>query len=54
MHFISTFIEKAGDSSKTIVGYGLNDCTSRLVEVEKKEIVRMLYPDPFDMVFEPF
>ena len=54
IEYISTFIEKAGDSSKTVVGYGLNDCTSRLVEVEKKEIVRMLYPDPFDMVFEPF
>ena len=52
MHFVSSFIEKASDSSKTIIGYGLNDCTGRLVEVEKKEIVRLLYPDPMDMLFE--
>ena len=52
MHFVSSFIEKASDSSKTIIGYGLNDCTGRMVEVEKKEIVRLLYPDPMDMLFE--
>jgi hypothetical protein len=52
MHFVSSFIEKADDSSKTVIGYGLNDCTGRLVEVEKQEVVRMLYPDPMDMIFE--
>lgn len=52
MHFVSSFIEKAGDSSKTVVGYGLNDCTGRLIEVDKREIVRQLYPEPMDMVFE--
>ena len=52
MSFISTFIEKVGDSSKTVIGYGLNDCTGRLVEVEKGEIVRLLFPDPMDLIFE--
>ncbi|KAL7533111.1 hypothetical protein ACHAXR_005048 [Thalassiosira sp. AJA248-18] len=52
MHFVSSFIEKVADSSKTVIGYGLNDCTGRLVEVEKREIVRLLYPDPMDMIFE--
>jgi len=52
MHYISTFIEKAGDPTSTVIGYGLNDCTPRLVEVEKKEISRLLYPDPMDMVLE--
>ena len=52
MHFVSSFIEKADDSSKTVIGYGLNDCTGRLVEVEKKEIVRLLYSDPMEMIFE--
>jgi hypothetical protein len=52
MHFVSSFIEKADDSSKTVIGYGLNDCTGRLVEVDKEDIVRLLYPDPMDMVFE--
>ena len=51
MSFVSSFIEKAGDSSRAVIGYGLNDCTGRLVEVEKREIVRLLFPDP-DMIFE--
>jgi len=52
IHFISSFIEKVGDSSQTVVGYGINDCTSRLVEVSKKEIARMLFSDPWDMKIE--
>ncbi|KAL7549896.1 hypothetical protein ACHAWF_013155 [Thalassiosira exigua] len=52
MHFVSTFVEKAGAPDKTVVGYGLNDCTPRLVEVDKAEIVRLLFPDPMDMIFE--
>lgn len=28
----------------------MNDCTARLVEVEKKEIARLLFPDPMEMV----
>ena len=52
MHFVNSFIEKADDSSKTVIGYGLNDCTGRLVEVDKEDIVRLLYPEPMDMVFE--
>ena len=65
--FISSFIEKkkkkeemsdddttlsSSKSSSTIIGYGLNDCTGRLVEVKKSEIMRLLYPDPMDMLFE--
>jgi len=52
MSFVSSFTPKVDDSSRTIIGYGLNDCTGRLVEVEKREIVRLLYPDPMDMIFE--
>ncbi|EED89519.1 predicted protein [Thalassiosira pseudonana CCMP1335] len=52
MHFVSSFTEKAGDSSSSVIGYGLNDCTPRIVEVEKQEIVRLLFPDPMDMLFE--
>lgn len=52
MSFISSFIEKADDSSKTAIGYGLNDCTGRLVEVDKKDIVKLLYPEPMEMMFE--
>ncbi len=52
MSFINSFIEKADDSSKTVIGYGLNDCTGRLVEVDKKDIVMLLYPEPLEMLFE--
>lgn len=50
IHYISTIIEKADDPSKTVIGYGLNDCTASLVEVTKTEIARVLFPDPFDLV----
>ncbi|KAL9185668.1 hypothetical protein ACHAXT_003445 [Thalassiosira profunda] len=50
IHYIETIIEKADDPSSVVIGYGLNDCTARIVEVEKKEIARLLFPDPLDMV----
>mmetsp|Transcript_26614 Transcript_26614/g.48219 ORF Transcript_26614/g.48219 Transcript_26614/m.48219 type:complete len:473 (-) Transcript_26614:416-1834(-) len=50
IHYVSTIIEKLGDSSTAVIGYGMNDCTARLVEVSKKEIARLLFPDPWDMV----
>eukprot|EP00584_Thalassiosira_punctigera_P021091 CAMPEP_0172549560 /NCGR_PEP_ID=MMETSP1067-20121228/18592_1 /TAXON_ID=265564 ORGANISM="Thalassiosira punctigera, Strain Tpunct2005C2" /NCGR_SAMPLE_ID=MMETSP1067 /ASSEMBLY_ACC=CAM_ASM_000444 /LENGTH=841 /DNA_ID=CAMNT_0013336953 /DNA_START=508 /DNA_END=3033 /DNA_ORIENTATION=- len=52
IHFISSFIEKVRDSSQTVIGYGINDCTPRLVEVSKKEIARLLFSDPWDMKIE--
>lgn len=50
IHYVSTIIEKLGDPSRAVIGYGMNDCTARLVEVSKKEIARMLFPDPWEMV----
>jgi hypothetical protein len=41
--FVSGITEKAGDSSKIILGYGINDCISRFVEVDKSELVRLLF-----------
>jgi len=52
IHFVSSFIEKVDDSSSTVIGYGLNDCTPRIVEVEKKELARLLFSDPFEMKIE--
>jgi hypothetical protein len=49
IHFSSTLVEKVGDPSKAVIGYGLNDCTSRLVEVSKQEIASLLFPDPLKM-----
>jgi hypothetical protein len=37
--------EKAGDDSKIILGYGINDCVPRFVEIDKSEIARLLF-DP--------
>jgi hypothetical protein len=41
--FVSGITEKAGDPSKVIIGYGINDCISRFVEVDKSELVRLLF-----------
>ena len=42
IHFASGFSEVVGNSSRAIIGYGVNDCHPRMFEVEKDEIVRML------------
>jgi len=42
IHFPSGFSEVVGNSSRAIIGYGVNDCHPRMFVVEKEEIVRML------------
>ena len=44
IHFVSGISEKAGDPSKVIVSYGINDCFSRLIELEKASIVKAMFP----------
>ena len=44
IHFVSGMTLKAGDPSKAIVAYGVNDCFSRLIEIETESIVRALFP----------
>ena len=44
IHFVSGIVEKASDPSRVIVAYGVNDCFSRLVEVDKASILRSLFP----------
>jgi hypothetical protein len=51
MAFVSSFTQKANDAESVVIGYGLNDCTGRLVEVTKEEVVRLLFP-PLDMVVD--
>jgi hypothetical protein len=41
--FISSMTEKAEDDSKVIVGYGINDCVPRFVEIDKSEIAHLLF-----------
>lgn len=50
IHYISTLVDKVDDPTAAVVGYGLNDCTSRLVEVAKEDIAALLFPDPWEMV----
>jgi hypothetical protein len=46
IHFISGITEKVGDDSKVILAYGVSDCLSRFVEVDKAAIAKMLwYPE---------
>jgi hypothetical protein len=44
--FAPTMIEAADDPSKFILTYGLNDCTARIVEIDKSEITRILFELP--------
>mmetsp|Transcript_7088 Transcript_7088/g.16422 ORF Transcript_7088/g.16422 Transcript_7088/m.16422 type:complete len:836 (-) Transcript_7088:61-2568(-) len=52
IHFVSSFVEKVGDPSTTVIGYGINDCTPRIIEVTKKEVARMIFSDPWEMKIE--
>mmetsp|Transcript_34072 Transcript_34072/g.69537 ORF Transcript_34072/g.69537 Transcript_34072/m.69537 type:complete len:861 (-) Transcript_34072:776-3358(-) len=49
IHFVSTLVEKVDEDNTIVIGFGLNDCTSRLVEVSKQEIAKLLFPDPLEM-----
>jgi len=44
--FVSGMTEKVDDPTRVILSYGINDCTGRIVEIDKSEIVRLLF-DPF-------
>lgn len=44
--FVSGFVE-AADPNQVIISYGINDCTSQFVVVNKRDIVRLLF-HPFD------
>jgi hypothetical protein len=43
VHFASGMTEKVDDPSKVIVSFGINDCASRLVEIEERELDRHLF-----------
>ena len=44
IHFVTGISDKADDSSKFILAYGVNDCLSRFVEINKQDVVTMLWP----------
>ena len=48
IQFISGMVDKVGDPSRVIFSYGVNDGMSRIVEVEKAYIAKMLFT-PEDM-----
>jgi hypothetical protein len=43
INYVSGMTLKADDPSTAIIAYGINDCTSRMVEVNVSEIKRMLF-----------
>ena len=43
--FLSGITDKAGDPTRAIISYGMNDCTSRFAEVSKADISNMIF-DP--------
>jgi hypothetical protein len=44
IHFVSGMVEKANDPSRIIIAYGIQDCAPRFIEVEKVQILQMLFP----------
>jgi hypothetical protein len=43
IHFVMGIVDKFGDDSKVIISYGVSDCLSRFAEVDKADIVKMLW-----------
>jgi hypothetical protein len=46
IHFISGMTQKVNDPNKVILAYGVQDCTTWFVEVNKAELVTMLFHGP--------
>jgi len=46
IHFITGMTEKVGDASKIIVAYGVADCTSWFVEIDKLNVIHLLFDGP--------
>jgi hypothetical protein len=44
VHFVSGMSEDAKDQSEVIIAYEVNDCTPRVVKLEKSEIEHILFP----------
>ena len=44
IHFVTGIVDKAGDDSRVLISYGINDCVPmpRVVEVSKANIARLL------------
>jgi hypothetical protein len=43
IHFVMSVIDKVDDSTKVIISYGVDDCLSRFVHVDKRSIQKMLF-----------
>lgn len=46
IHFVTGMTEKVDDPTKVIIAYGVADCTGWFVEVEKAEVVKLLFVGP--------
>jgi hypothetical protein len=43
IHFVTGLVDKLDEPDKVLMSYGVSDCMSRTVEVEKSEIARLLW-----------
>jgi hypothetical protein len=43
IHFVSGLSEVVDDPTRVIIGYGINDCVPRFVQVDKADLVRLLF-----------
>ena len=43
LYFVGSMIEKVGDRNKVIISYGVTDCLSRFLVVDKADIAKMLW-----------
>lgn len=44
IHFVTGMTEKADDPSRLIIAYGVSYCTSWFIEVDKEDVINMLFP----------
>ena len=45
--FITGIIEAIDNPQKLIISYGMNDCVPRIVKVDRREMIRMLFPNHY-------
>lgn len=46
IHFVSGMTLDARDASKVVIAYGINDCVSRLIQVDLSAMVKLLFYGP--------
>jgi hypothetical protein len=49
IHFVAGMVDKVDDPTrKLVISYGVNDCFSRFIIIDKTDVVRMLFSNKTD------